>query len=196
MSKENQEVLGAELENDATTADAQGTATETATDAKPKREKKVLTPEQTVAVANAVEVVKGIDGISEEFAKFSAVLPQWTDVEANKAIKVEVVKEFGGAEKLKAYLTDEEGGLTADLAILEGFKNLFTNIGAAKSSMSRISEPKPKKGGKKITVSFDGKVYKVSADYALEIQALPSAEKKALFLAHPSIETVEVAEIL
>lgn len=177
-----EEVLGADL----------ATATAVAVE-KPKRVKKVLTEDQIVEVAKAVEIVKNIEGVSENFQKLLAVVPMWTNAEANKATKEEVAVEFGGIAELKAYVAN---GLDADVAILGGIKDVISTLGAVKSFYGRVSAPREKKGGKKIQVSIAGQLYMVNAEFMGTIATLTKEEKVAKIMAHPSLVKVDTIELL
>jgi hypothetical protein len=162
---------------------------------KVKRVKKVLTAEEIVAVAASVEVIKTIEGISENFGKLLAVVPQWTDAEANKSIKDAVAEDFGGVLALKAYVVDENG-LAKDIAVLAGIKEVLSTLGSVKSLYSRVSAPRVKKGGKKIQVSIAGILYLVNAEFMVSIADLTKDEKVAQIMAHPSLTIMETVELL
>lgn len=157
------------------------------------RTKRIFTNEEIVAIETTVETIAPI--MSEDFNKVAKLVSAW-HTEGRKEAIAEVVEEFGGEVALKDFVN---GDLSAEMAKLAAIVEVTKVLVSAAKILGREKKgrkPRLKKGGAKITVTIDGKLGQVNAEYFQTLADMAKEEKIELIKNHPSYVELVQAEVL
>lgn len=175
MSKENKEAVMAEGLEMADAPEVKETA----------KKEKIQTPEEVEVIEAGMALVKKF-GVSEKFEVVMGLAPFWNgDKEVLSAKKEEVIKFFGGSDKLKDYV---DGEFQVELNGILGTAKVGSILNNVKSFYARRQSTGKTKY---VQVNISNVIYNVDAEYYNSIAALPKEEKREMILAHGATKKVE-----
>ncbi|MCK9417239.1 hypothetical protein M0Q97_11370 [Candidatus Dojkabacteria bacterium] len=158
------------------------TAVETTTTTK---KEKIQTKEEIEVIEAGMALVKKF-GVSEKFEMVMGLAPFWNgDKEVLSTKKEEVIKFFGGSDKLKDFV---DGEFQTELNGILGTAKVGSILNNVKSFYARRQSTGRTKY---VQVNISNVIYNVDAEYYNSIGTLPKEEKRELILAHPGTKEVE-----
>ncbi len=166
------------------------TSVETAEE-KESRTRKEQTPEEREVLVAGAEKLKAL-GVNAEMQNLLILAVDWNaDKATQTAAKEAVITAFAGSENLKNFVGDD---FQKEILPWLGIAKLIPVLNNIKSFYARRDGATSTKKTKFVQVSISAVMYNVDANYMQEISGLPPAERKALILAHPATNQMEVIE--
>lgn len=172
-------------ENEAVIADGLEVAENVSQPEQKEKKEKIQTPEEVEVIEAGMALVKKF-GVSEKFETVMGLAPFWNgDKEVLSLKKEEVIKFFGGSDKLKDYVDTE---FQTELNGILGTAKVGSILNNVKSFYARRQSTGKTKY---VQVNISNVIYNVDADYYNSIAALPKEEKREMILAHGATKKVE-----
>lgn len=159
-----------------------------------KKVKAVQTPEQLAEINAGLELLEQLNFDSKALELLKALAPVWKsgDVEALAAAKAQIIEAFGGSKEFKDYVGEE---FKTALAPFAGIVRMIPIANNIVSFYGRRPSAEGRGRVKMISVTIDGKIYNVDANYFATLADKSREEKRELVLAHPATKEATVTTV-